>query len=191
MAFPKLTTGEIAMVTEWIEARLRPVDEVIAELETPERLDYLDSIGAHRLDDAVKNMLYSVVTKVGGGNGGFSYKEDPSCKDVDIFFVVPDADAVSALSASQIGMLRAVLNRRLTDEILQQRDLCTIPGVVYSEGRDSRYLDCFRLGVERNGVIWSVPNRCRHCWKDFTDGDFRIVGGVIAHNSCIQQGFVK
>lgn len=191
MAFPKLTTEQCTTVIDWVNARLRPLQDVLDELETPERLAYLESIGAPLLDDTIKEMAAQAVTAIGGGNGDHSYKEQPTYQDVDVFFVIPNrTDDVAALTASQLGMLRSLLNRRVTDEIIHQRDLCTIDGVAYTDGQQVRRLDCLRLGVIYNNVLWSVPSRCRHCFREFADGRFRLMNGSIVHETCIAAGLV-
>ena len=181
--FPRLTDDQCTQVLAWVEERLRPLADVLAELERPEVLDYLDSIGADRLTQKVKDRAASAVLTVGGGNGGVSWKSDPTFVDVDLFFLISTSADLLPKEASQ---LRAVLYRRCADEeLLSQRDRCTIEGIAMAEGRTIRRFDFPKVGVLHNGVIWSVPSRCHHCGVHFEDAQFCAHDGVITHESCL------
>jgi hypothetical protein len=182
--FPKLTNELCASLLAWIEARLRSWSEVWADLERPEVLALLESIGVPPLDPGIKTLAEASVLCVGGGNGNVSWKETPSCIDVDVFFM-PPVEGLRALSEAQIGQLRTVFNRRVTPEILDQRECCAIEGVAYAASGKVRMLDFPKIGILHNGVIWSAPSLCRHCSQLFFDGRFCVHAGVITHESCL------
>jgi hypothetical protein len=167
---PKLTSTQCQTVLDWVAARLRPFADVLAELERPEVLAYLDSIGAPRLDDTVKSLATNATLRIGGGNGNTSWKTQPSYADIDVFLMIPSTD----LSDTQTGQLVSLLGRRWTDELLAQRDECTIPGIALAQNGKKRYMDIGKVGTFYNNVIWSVPSMCRHCRQLFNDGKFVV-----------------
>lgn len=172
----KLTSEQCQAVLDWVGARLRSVSDVLAELERPEVLAFLDSIGAVHLDPAAKTLATGVSLQVGGSNAAMSWKATPSYKDVDVFFVIADA---TSLTDQQVSDVKAICNRRLTDEILVQRDGCTIAGL------EDRFIDIGKVGVVYGGMIWPVPGRCQHCKRMFNDGKFSVVNDVIFHEGCL------
>jgi hypothetical protein len=87
------------------------------------------------------------------------------------------------LTDAQASQLRSLLNRRLTAEIIEQRDGCTIEGVAYAQDGHKRLLDVGKVGVLYKDVIWSVPNMCRHCKKYFNDGKFVLDGIRITYEA--------
>lgn len=177
--FPKLTATQCRLVIDWIEARLRPLADVLAELETPALLEYLDSMEYPRLDPLVKTLAAAATLHIGGGNGDTSWKATPNYRDIDVFFMIPS----TPLTDQQAGQLKTLLGRRWTAEILEQRDVCTIPGVALTVRDKPRYLDLAKVGVLHNDIIWAVPTRCQRSHRMFNDGRFASVDGVIVHES--------
>jgi hypothetical protein len=177
--FPKLTLEQCELVIGWIEPRLRSLKEVLAALETPEILKYLDSMEYPQLDPLVKKLAEVAKLCVGGSNADASWKKTPTYQDIDVFFVIPNTE----LTDQQAGQLKTLLGRRWTDEVLAQRDECTIPDVALSIGNKKRFMDVAKVGVWHNGVIWSVPSRCQRSGLVFNDGRFTVVDGLITHES--------
>lgn len=181
VVFPKLTTDQCHTVLAWVSARLRPLADVLAELERPEVLALLDSMNAPRLDPVVKDIAPHVTLAIGGGNGGVSWKPYPSYVDIDVFWLTGS----TLLSDHQVSQLRSLLNRRIPEEVIAQRAECTIEGVAYSQDGFKRHLDVGKLGTLYNNVLWSIPNRCWHCQRSFNDGRFVVKDGRIVHESCL------
>lgn len=177
--FPKLTSAQCQTVVDWVTARMRPLADVLAELERPEVLAYLDANNYPRLDPLVKTLAANATLQVGGGNGGTSWKPNPSYQDIDLFMMIPS----TPLTDQQTGQLRALLAKRLTDEIFAQRDGVTIEGVAATVNGRPRQFDIGKVGTLYKGVIWSVPNYCRHCNVAFNDGKFVVVNGVITYEA--------
>lgn len=182
--FPKLTSAQCALVVDWVNAHLRPLADVLTELERPEVLKHLESIGAPRLDPAVKERAAAAYVAVGGSNGAETFKTHPTYRDVDVFFMVDKPDLSPVLSSQ----LAALLGRRCTPEVLLQRQGCTIEGVALEIEGSPRYLDIGKLGTTYKGVSWRIPNKCRHCDELFYDGRFVGDGqGSFIHESCLAK----
>jgi hypothetical protein len=179
--FPKLTQAECSRVVDWVSTRLRPLSDVLAELERPEILEYLDSISAPRLDDEVKRAAEAAYVAVGGSNGPRTFKREPTYRDVDVYFVID----TPVLLPTKASMLAAVVGKRLTQEVIEQRDRCTIEGIEMSIDGWHRILDVGKLGTFYGGISWMIPNRCRHCDEMFYDGRFVPDDrGSFLHESC-------
>lgn len=181
VSFPKLTTGQCATVLEWLTLRLRPLADVLASLETPEVLAYLEANGLPPLDPTVKTLAASAPLSIGGGNGSAAWRTLPSYQTIDVFFMVPS----TSLTSAQAGQLKTLLGRRWTPETLTQRDKCTIPGVALTVNGKSRYLTMGNVGVFHNGVVWPVPMRCPQSGVTYNDGRFTVVDGHVMHESCV------
>lgn len=176
----KLTPAQCDEVVAWINARLRSWEEIWEELEAPALQAYLQSHNYPPLDPRVRPLTEQVTLVVGGGHGGYSWKEDETLIDIDVFWLLPN----QVLPQEIIGQLQSVLHRRLTPEIFAQQKRCTIPGIEQST-QPRRFIDGPKLGMEHNGVIWFVPSRCRHCNEWFYDGSFTVHEGLITHESCL------
>lgn len=185
--FPKLTSAQCALVVSWVSTHLRPLVDVLAELERPEVLKYLDSIGAPHLDPVVKERAAASYVAIGGSNGAGTFKTAPTYRDVDVFFMIDQPD----LSPTLTSQLAAVMNRRLTPKVLAQRGACTIEGVAQAIGNAHRILDIGKLGTLYKGVVWKIPNMCPRCTAWFYDGRFVSDGvGGFVHEGCITQSTV-
>lgn len=182
--FPQLTQEQCALVLAWIEARIRPWADVRAELEDPDFLVRLADAGIPPLDPKIFDIAGQCVLQVGGSNGNTSFKEVQNYIDIDVFFMPPAQDFL-ALTPTEVSQLANVLNRRMVEEVLEQRDRCTIEGVAYSAEGKTRKLDFPKIGILYNGVIWSSPSYCRHCRQPFYDGHFVVNNGLLVHESCL------
>lgn len=183
--FPKLTPADCAAVVDWVNAHLRPLKDVLAELERPEVLEHLDKIGAPRLSDAVKKYAAAAVVSVAGSNADQTFKARPTYRDVDVLFVIDDP----RLTPREASQLCAVLGRRLTSEVLAQRDACTIEGAAMTIGEVSRRLDIGKVGTVYKGITWSIPNKCPCCLTYRIDGKFVADGaGAFVCVDCEARG---
>jgi hypothetical protein len=151
----------------------------LSQLQAPAIIEYLTRIGAPQLDPLVVSLAQGATLAVGGGNAGMSPKSNPSYQDIDLYLLIPS----TALTDQQASQLRAVLNRRMTQEILAQRDGCTIPGVDATVDGALRQLDVGKVGTTYKGVIWPVPGLCNHCNKFFNDGKFVTINGRIVYEA--------
>jgi hypothetical protein len=166
--FPKLTPADCTVVVNWVNARLRPLEDVLDELERPEVLEYLAKVGAPRLDDVVKKYAAAAYVAVAGSNAGQTFKVNPTHRDVDVLFLLEDPK----LTREQASQLCAVLGQRLTPEILVQRDVCTIDVAAMTIDGISRSLDIGKVGTLYKGIVWSIPNKCPRCATCHDDGKF-------------------
>ena len=182
--FPKLTPAQLKLALDWVNERMRPIDDVLKELEEPRVLEYLDSIKAPHLYPVVKKYAKEAVLGIGGSNGMDTFKPNSTNRDIDFFWFIKDPK----LKPEESSQLSAVLGRCLTPEVSAQRMRCTIEGVELQIEDQWRTFDVFKVGTVYKNIAWAIPNTCRHCMTPFYDGRFVKYGeSAFIHESCLAQ----
>lgn len=172
---PRLTEIERANVLNWVNERLLPWSEVWARLDKA-----IEHFGFRTGPPEMRAYAESLPIQIVGGNGGRSWKRDPSFVDID-FAVVIDRD----FNKGDLTFLTWVGKQRFSpDEIVYQTSRCTIPGIELEVDGVYRRIDVLRPMKEHNGKLWACPGTCRHCARLFYDAKFNLVNGVITHESC-------
>jgi len=172
---PPLTEEERGVVLSWINERLVPWEDVWAKLDV-----LIEMFGFRTGPPEMRAYVEGLQLQIVGGNGGRSWKQSPSYKDIDISCIL-DRD----FNKGDLRFIMWVNQTRMnTEEIRAQAVRCTIPGIELEVDGVARRFDLLRPMREHNGVLWACPGTCRHCSRLFYDGRFNLVNGVITHESC-------